>query len=123
MEEYWKSSLVVLCAFGVGWYSSSLLNRPSSQSIPEEEKKKEKTREYESEEEEEEEEEEEISDFEDSEEGEDSEDDEEEYKMLFVVRTDLKMGNGKIAAQVGHATLGAYKRALKSVFLFESNGY
>ena len=34
----------------------------------------------------------------------------EEYKMLFLVRMDLKMGLGKIAAQVGHATLKAYKQ-------------
>lgn len=34
----------------------------------------------------------------------------EDYKMVFVVRMDLKMGLGKMAAQVGHATLGAYKR-------------
>jgi peptidyl-tRNA hydrolase len=34
-----------------------------------------------------------------------------EYKLVFCVRTDLKMQKGKIAAQVGHATLGAYKKA------------
>lgn len=33
--------------------------------------------------------------------------------MVLLVRTDLKMGAGKVAAQVGHATLGAYKRAVK----------
>ncbi|PRP83650.1 peptidyl-tRNA hydrolase 2, mitochondrial [Planoprotostelium fungivorum] len=44
----------------------------------------------------------------------DDEDDIEPHKMLFLVRTDLKMGNGKITAQVGHATLGAYKQAIKS---------
>lgn len=32
---------------------------------------------------------------------------------VILVRTDLKMGVGKIAAQVGHAVLGAYQRALK----------
>lgn len=37
----------------------------------------------------------------------------EECKMVLVVRTDLKMGKGKTAAQCGHATLGAYKRAVK----------
>jgi len=37
----------------------------------------------------------------------------EPHKMVLVVRTDLKMGKGKIAAQCGHATLGAYKRAVK----------
>lgn len=30
--------------------------------------------------------------------------------MVFLVRMDLKMGLGKIAAQVGHATIGAYKQ-------------
>ncbi|POM67434.1 Peptidyl-tRNA hydrolase [Phytophthora palmivora] len=35
------------------------------------------------------------------------------HKMVLCVRTDLKMGKGKIAAQCCHATLGAYKRALK----------
>lgn len=36
-----------------------------------------------------------------------------ELKMVLVVRTDIKMGKGKIAAQCGHATLGAYRRALR----------
>ena len=36
---------------------------------------------------------------------------EERYKLVFLVRTDLGMGVGKIAAQVGHATLGAYKQS------------
>lgn len=35
------------------------------------------------------------------------------YKMLLVVRNDLKMGKGKIAAQCGHGSVGAYERALK----------
>ncbi|KAG6572857.1 peptidyl-tRNA hydrolase [Phytophthora cinnamomi] len=35
------------------------------------------------------------------------------HKMVMCVRTDLKMGKGKVAAQCCHATLGAYKRALK----------
>eukprot|EP01108_Squamamoeba_japonica_P006298 TRINITY_DN5070_c0_g1_i1.p2 TRINITY_DN5070_c0_g1~~TRINITY_DN5070_c0_g1_i1.p2 ORF type:complete len:194 (+),score=85.49 TRINITY_DN5070_c0_g1_i1:43-582(+) len=34
-----------------------------------------------------------------------------EHKMVLVVRTDLKMGKGKMCAQCGHATLGAYQRA------------
>ena len=39
----------------------------------------------------------------------DEEDIEEQaYKMVLVVNTELKMGVGKIAAQVGHATLGLY---------------
>ena len=37
----------------------------------------------------------------------------EEIKMVLVVREDLKMGKGKIGAQCGHATLGAY-RAVQS---------
>ena len=32
-------------------------------------------------------------------------------KMVFAVRTDLKMGKGKIAAQCGHACLGVYESA------------
>eukprot|EP01114_Cavostelium_apophysatum_P020176 TRINITY_DN6695_c0_g1_i2.p1 TRINITY_DN6695_c0_g1~~TRINITY_DN6695_c0_g1_i2.p1 ORF type:complete len:208 (-),score=19.89 TRINITY_DN6695_c0_g1_i2:61-609(-) len=45
----------------------------------------------------------------------DSDDDEpsEPYKMILVVRTDLKMTKGKIASQVGHGVLGLYKKALK----------
>ena len=35
----------------------------------------------------------------------------EEYKMTALVRTDLGMGVGKIASQVSHATLGAYRDA------------
>eukprot|EP00753_Platysulcus_tardus_P006534 PLAT14290.1.p2 GENE.PLAT14290.1~~PLAT14290.1.p2 ORF type:complete len:170 (+),score=38.10 PLAT14290.1:19-528(+) len=35
-------------------------------------------------------------------------------KMVFVVRKDLKMGQGKIAAQCGHATLGVYDVAKRS---------
>ena len=34
-------------------------------------------------------------------------------KMVFLVCMELKMDKGKIAAQVGHATLGAYKQAKK----------
>uniref|UniRef100_A0A0G4HI83 peptidyl-tRNA hydrolase n=1 Tax=Chromera velia CCMP2878 TaxID=1169474 RepID=A0A0G4HI83_9ALVE len=34
-------------------------------------------------------------------------------KMVLIVRSDLQMGKGKIAAQCGHATLGAYKKALR----------
>jgi peptidyl-tRNA hydrolase len=37
----------------------------------------------------------------------------EPHKMVLVVRNDLKMGKGKIAAQCCHATLGAYKRAVR----------
>lgn len=35
-------------------------------------------------------------------------------KMVLVVRTDLGMTKGKIAAQCGHATLACYKRFLKN---------
>jgi len=31
------------------------------------------------------------------------------YKMVFVINTELKMGVGKIAAQVAHASLGLYR--------------
>lgn len=37
-----------------------------------------------------------------------------EHKLVLCVRTDLKMQKGKIAAQVGHATLGAYKAAARA---------
>ena len=36
-------------------------------------------------------------------------DTEKSFKLLLVVRRDLKMGIGKIAAQCGHATLGVYR--------------
>ena len=32
-------------------------------------------------------------------------------KQVMVIRTDLKMGKGKIAAQACHASLGAYKKS------------
>ena len=32
-------------------------------------------------------------------------------KQVIIVRTDLKMGKGKIAAQCCHGSLGSYKRA------------
>ncbi|KAL1211454.1 hypothetical protein V5N11_023469 [Cardamine amara subsp. amara] len=35
------------------------------------------------------------------------------FKMVLVVRNDLKMGKGKIAAQCSHATLGLYKKLLQ----------
>ncbi|KAL3985515.1 Peptidyl-tRNA hydrolase PTH2 family protein [Acanthocheilonema viteae] len=37
-----------------------------------------------------------------------------QYKMVFVVNMSLKMGSGKLAAQVGHATLGVYRLAQRS---------
>ncbi|KAK4315805.1 hypothetical protein Pmani_012962 [Petrolisthes manimaculis] len=42
--------------------------------------------------------------------GEEEEDDDETYyKMVFVVNTELSMGVGKVAAQVGHGALGLYR--------------
>lgn len=35
------------------------------------------------------------------------------YKMVLVVRNDLKMGKGKIGAQCGHAAVGAYQSGMK----------
>lgn len=50
----------------------------------------------------------------------------EDFKMVLVVRNDLKMGKGKIAAQCSHATLGLYKkifnRAPKSLSRWEMCG-
>lgn len=37
-----------------------------------------------------------------------------QYKMVLCVNMGLKMGKGKIAAQCSHATLGAYKRAIRN---------
>ena len=37
------------------------------------------------------------------------------YKQIILIRTDLEMGKGKIAAQASHASLGAY---LKTVAAF-----
>ncbi|CBZ50708.1 hypothetical protein NCLIV_011750 [Neospora caninum Liverpool] len=50
-------------------------------------------------------------DTESEKESDDSEDEDENCKMVLCVRQDLNMGKGKIAAQCGHATLGAYRQA------------
>jgi PTH2 family peptidyl-tRNA hydrolase len=45
------------------------------------------------------------------------------YKQAIVVRKDLKLGKGKLAAQVAHASIGAMKKARKRVVkLWESGG-
>ena len=36
-----------------------------------------------------------------------------EYKMVIILRTDLKMSKGKIAAQAGHAAVSAAEEARK----------
>jgi len=36
-----------------------------------------------------------------------------DYKMVLCVRNDLKMGKGKIGAQCGHASVGAYETAME----------
>jgi peptidyl-tRNA hydrolase, PTH2 family len=36
-----------------------------------------------------------------------------EVKLVMVVREDLKMGKGKIGAQCGHATIGAYEQIIQ----------
>jgi peptidyl-tRNA hydrolase, PTH2 family len=36
-----------------------------------------------------------------------------EVKLVMVVREDLKMGKGKIGAQCGHATIGAYEQIVQ----------
>jgi PTH2 family peptidyl-tRNA hydrolase len=38
----------------------------------------------------------------------------EECKMVFVIRTDLKMTKGKVAAQCAHAALACYKSVARS---------
>lgn len=47
-----------------------------------------------------------------SESGDEEDEEVEFYKMTFVVNTSLKMGVGKIAAQVGHACLGLFREIM-----------
>jgi peptidyl-tRNA hydrolase len=48
------------------------------------------------------------------------------HKMIFVVRTDLGMGKGKIAAQCSHAAVMCYQKAMvtdtKNLDLWEATG-
>ena len=37
------------------------------------------------------------------------------YKQVIIIRSDLKIGKGKLAAQAAHASLGAYKIANKKI--------
>lgn len=39
--------------------------------------------------------------------------DSDNYKLVLVIRTDLKMGKGKVAAQCAHAAVAAYKAVTK----------
>ncbi|KFD50883.1 hypothetical protein M513_08196 [Trichuris suis] len=45
------------------------------------------------------------------------------YKMVFVVNSELRMGVGKIAAQVGHGALGLYQLLERQPEHYESLGY
>ncbi|KZC07591.1 Peptidyl-tRNA hydrolase 2, mitochondrial [Dufourea novaeangliae] len=42
------------------------------------------------------------------------------YKLILVIRTDLKMGKGKVAAQCAHAAVAAYKAAIKHPKILQS---
>lgn len=47
------------------------------------------------------------------------------FKLVLVVRNDLKMGKGKVAAQCAHAAVAAYKLAKKhphTLKAWENNG-
>lgn len=36
------------------------------------------------------------------------------YKQIIIVRKDVEMGKGKLAAQVSHASLSSYQKTLKA---------
>lgn len=45
-------------------------------------------------------------------------------KQILIVRTDLKMGKGKIAAQCCHGAIGAYKKSSKDkIRKWENDAY
>jgi PTH2 family peptidyl-tRNA hydrolase len=48
------------------------------------------------------------------------------YKMVLIVRNDLKMGKGKIGAQCGHAAVGAFQQAMEKnrgiIQMWENSG-
>ena len=46
-------------------------------------------------------------------------DDSDDLKMVFLVRQDLKMGAGKIAAQVAHAAIGLYDDILEEDNIYQ----
>ena len=48
-------------------------------------------------------------------------DDSDDLKMVFLVRQDLKMGAGKIAAQVAHAAIGLYDETLEGDSIYQKN--
>lgn len=41
-------------------------------------------------------------------------------KLVLIVRNDLKMGKGKVAAQCAHAAVAAYKQAKKHPAVLKS---
>ncbi|XP_019876809.2 probable peptidyl-tRNA hydrolase 2 [Aethina tumida] len=55
------------------------------------------------------------------------EEDQQYFKMTFIVNQSLKMGVGKVAAQVGHACLGLYRSMIEQnleemLHIWECNG-
>jgi PTH2 family peptidyl-tRNA hydrolase len=111
---------LLVVAFVTGALLARFFGRPSapsassvlSSATPKDAKSKKAEEEDESEDEDSESEDDSEDDEEDDDEDEDDEDDDgEEHKMVLCVRTDLKMQRGKVAAQCGHAVLGAYREA------------